>query len=145
MTDSVREQILAAAKTLLDGIAGWTFSRNRTARVVAYPSGVLVDGGQRADDQTLGLTRYSMDFTVEGYVQAATDDEIGPAVSAGIALIVAALMGDPQLGGLAVDLHEGETSVEFDRGEGKAPIGQFAIGFTVEFFTREADPLTAGP
>lgn len=146
MPTAVREQILAAAATRLATLTGVAVERNRTAAVGAFPALVLRDGGMTPDDQTLGLTRYRLRFQVEGWVEAATDALLGPALSDLQARVVAALLADVTLGGLAVDLAEGETAdPEIDRGEGRRPLAAFATDFTVEFFTREGDPYQPGP
>ncbi|MGE0715647.1 MAG: hypothetical protein AB7P02_09400 [Alphaproteobacteria bacterium] len=142
---AVREQALAAVETAMQTLGGVTVYRNRSSRIVSLPAVNLVDGGMKADDETLGLTRYDMEFSVQGYVDPANDAAIGPAISDLQARIVEALLADPTLGGVVVDVHEGESRVDIDRGEGKAPVAMIETDFTVEFFTREGDPYATGP
>ncbi len=146
MPTPVREQVLAAVATLLAAIPGVALYRNRTVPVATFPALVLRDGGMTPSDETLGFTDYRLRLDVEGWVSAGTDAELGPAISELHAAVVAALLADTRLGGIAVDLHEGETSdPEIDRGEGRAPVAVFSTAFDVRFWTREGDPFTAGP
>ncbi len=146
MPTPVREQALAAIKSALTTqLTGVAVYRNRSAKIVSIPAVNLIDGGMRPDDQTLGFTRYEMDFAIQGLVEASTDDELGPALSDLQARVVAVLLGNVTLNGTVIDIHEGGSSVEIDRGEGRGPNGMIETEFVCEFFTREGDPYTGGP
>lgn len=142
----IREQALVAVRTALEtGLVGVTVHRNRTARISVRPSANLLDGGMTPNDETLGFTRYALRFAVQGYIETADDELLGPAMSELQAAIVTALLGNVTLGGVVVDVHEGETTVEVDRAEGRLPGGVIETEFTVDFFTAEGNPRLAGP
>lgn len=148
MPTPIREQIAAAVKTALSGIAGVTVYRNRTKEVPenAMPALVLVDGGHDSDQtQSPGHTAYALELTVEGYAKAADDDAIGPALNDLYGKLLAAVMADTTLGGLAIDIREGGMTMDSDRGDGRASLGGFALTLYVDFWTSTGDPYTAAP
>lgn len=147
MPTPVREQALAAIRLALDTqLTGVRVYRNRAAPLVNFPAVNLVDGGMKPDDGTLGFTRYDLSFAVQGAVEATDDEGLGPALSDLQARIVVALMGNVTLGGTVVDVHEGDTATNFDRGgDSRKPVAMIETEFTAVFFTREGDPYVGGP
>ncbi|BBK30309.1 hypothetical protein EDC65_2245 [Stella humosa] len=149
MPTPVVEQVLAAVEARLAAITGFPgllVERNRDAEVDRFPTLLLIDGDQdRIGDETMGYRRVMLEFMVEGYVSANLQSGLGPARNALYAAVVAALMADPTLGGLAVDLHEGRTSRALGTGDGQTPAAAFATIYELEFWTREADPYSLGP
>lgn len=145
MTAPVREQVLAAFFTALQGLAGVTVERNRNREVAPemMPALVMLDGGQRRQDET-GLARYAMQVDVEGYVLAASDSGLGPALNDLYARTVAAALADSTLGGVAVDVREGELDVLIVREAGR-PAAGFNLTFEIEFFAAPSDPFAPAP
>ena len=149
MADTVRERVLAAFKTTLEGLTvfGLSVERNRDTQVTEFPALVMRDGEPQPDDTfATYVTRYVMPVEVEGYVRT---DEDGKTVEQKIdqlyGLVVQALLADPTLGGLAVDVAEQPTAVQRDTAEGHPDCGAFLTTFLVEFWTRQGDPYTVGP
>ena len=141
----IREQVLAAFFARLQGLAGVTVERNRNREVTPemMPALVLLEGGQRRQDET-GLARYVAEADVEGYVLAATDAALGPTLNDLYARAVVAALADPTLGGLAVDVREGALDVMIVRESGK-PAAGFSLTFEIEFFAAPADPFAPAP
>ncbi len=145
MTLAVREQILVAVKARLATIAGVTVERNRNRPVQAFPALVLRDGGTAPGESVTGRQGWGLQLDVEGWVSAADGDAAGAALSELQARVVEAFAADQTLGGLAVDVTEGETQVDLDDGAGRAVTMGFSTLFTVQFWTRPFDPRTAAP
>lgn len=146
MSTSIREQVLAAVEARLSNIIGVTVERNRVEPVTVFPSLVLVDGGHTVSDENTGLKLYALRLDVEGYVQAETADELGPALSDLYAKAITALMADRTLGGVAIDVREGELrDPEIDRTQGHGPHSAFSLAFEVDYATDPADPYQLGP
>ena len=141
----VREQVLAALLARLQTLPGVTVERNRNREVTPemMPALVLLDGGQRRQEET-GLARYVAEADVEGYVLAATDAALGSTLNDLYARAVAAALADPTLGGLAVDVREGALDVMIVRENGK-PAAGFSLTFEIEFFAAPADPFAPAP
>ena len=146
MPTSIREQVLAAVAARLGTIGGVTVERNRVEPVTAFPALVMIDGGHTVTEENAGLKLYASRFDVEGYVQTTTAAELGPSLSDLYAKTVAALMADRTLGGVAIDVREGELrDPEIDRTPGHAPHAAFSLAFEVDYTTRPADPYQPGP
>ena len=141
----VREQVLAAFFAKLQTLAGVAVERNRNREVTPemMPALVLLEGGQRRQDET-GLARYVAEADVEGYVLAATDAALGPTLNDLYARAVVAALADPTLGGLAVDVREGALDVMIVRESGR-PAAGFSLTFEIEFFAAPADPFAPAP
>lgn len=139
---TIREQCLAAFKSRLNTLApAVNVYRNRGAEVQRYPAVAMVDGGQDVLTPSAGLAIYTMRVGVVGWVSAANDDAQGPAVSALYGSIVAAVLADHTLGGVAVDVREGDMSdPSVDRSPGVAPTAAFEITFEIDFITAEKNP-----
>jgi len=147
MSLTMREQVLAAFKTALDEVAtaipGTAVERNRDIEVTSFPSVVMIDGGHALSHDTSDAQRYVLGIDVEGYVEASTFAALGPAISALYGAIVQAACVDLQLGGLAVDLEEGDmTDPEISRSEGQGCTAAFSVAFSVEYWTAVGDPFT---
>lgn len=137
---TIRERCLAAFAAALGAVPGITIERNRTARVNRFPSIIVIDGGQTPNTASTQATFYTLRVSVEAWITAAFDAGLGPAISATYGRILAAALADPTLGGVAVDVREGEMSdPEIDREEGIGPTAAFAIGFEIDFLTAEGD------
>jgi len=146
MSTSIREQVLAALESRLGTVAGVTVERNRVESVTEFPALVMIDGGHTVTDENTGLKLYRLRIDVEGYVEATTAAELGPALSDLYAKAVAALMADRTLGGIAIDVHEGELrDPEIDRTQGHGPHAAFSLAFEVDYATNPTDPYQPGP
>jgi len=137
---TIREQCLAAFATGLGTVPGVTVERNRTARVRKFPSAIVLDGGQTPNTASTQATFYTLRVSVETWITASADAALGPGISGMYGKILTAALADPTLGGVAVDVREGEMSdPEIDREEGIGPTAAFEIGFEIDFLTAEGD------
>lgn len=148
MPTSIREQILVAFKAKLTGLSGVTVYRMRRKPVdqVNMPAVNQLDGMDRVTEEVFGYDKREMPVAVEGFAAGATDEAMASAASDLEARVVAAVLsGDRRLGGLCVDIAEGEAEFDADEGDGKSPEAAFARTFLVTFFTGSGDPFAAGP
>jgi hypothetical protein len=144
MAIPIREQVLAAlAARLAAELPDVAVERNRDSAVTRYPALVIVDGDQTADHSTAGITQYTAQAATEGYAQTSTPAGLGPALNDLYGRTLAASVADPTLGGIAVDVREGEMTVVVERGEGGKPTAGFSLA--IEFFTAPGGPFTAAP
>jgi hypothetical protein len=146
MPISIREQILTAFLVRLQTIASVTVERNRVEPVEAFPSLVMIDGGQSTTEENAGTKLHALRIEVEGYVSATTAADLGPALSDLHGQAVLALMAERTLGDLAIDLREGELrDPEIDRTQGHGPHAAFSLAFEVDYFTDPNDPYQPAP
>jgi hypothetical protein len=146
MPVSIREQILSAFLVRLQTIGNVTVERNRVEPVEAFPSLLMIDGGQTVVEENAGIKLHTLRVEVEGYVNAATAAELGPALSDLHGQTVLALMADRTLGDLAIDLREGELrDPEIDRTQGHRPFAAFSLAFEIDYFTDPNDPYQPAP
>lgn len=137
---TVREQCLVAFAAALGTMPGVTVERNRTARVRRFPSAIVLDGGQAPNTASTQVAFYTLRVSVEAWVTANADAGLGPGISGMYGKILAGALADPTLGGVAVDVREGEMSdPDIDREEGIGPTAAFEIGFEIDFLTAEGD------
>lgn len=150
MTDSVRERVLAAMLTALEGITSvygldGHVHRNLEAEVEHFPTLILVDGDEQADEENFnGFCQCFMTVAVEGHVrlEGGSATNIGSAINALYAATEAALLADRTLGGVAVNILKQGCEVDVNRGTGQQPQGAFAATYTVQYFHRSGDPTT---
>ena len=147
MPTPIREQVLAAFHTAIDTALSVDVERNRSREIPVDSTSyvVLLDGQQYIASDETGLIFYTMTVTVEGYSRAATDALVGPAVNALYADVVAAAVADHTLGGLSVDVREGDLPDVYIDPEASKPTMAFALDFEIDYFTKETDPYTIGP
>jgi hypothetical protein len=144
MSDTVRERVLAAFAAKVALVSGVTVERNRDYNVTAFPALVVLDGGQQAEDDNTGYTRYTMTVDVEGYVGAGSLN-VGNRLNELYGKMLACVMADRTLGGLAIDISEQELDISINREEGQARTGAFLATFSVEYFTAQGNPYVPGP
>ena len=151
MATSVREQILAAFHTAVStalpiAIPGSTVERNRSRACPKASNAfvILYDGPQFIISDETCATRYNLDVDVEGYARASTDALLGPAVNALYGELVKAALADHTLGGLSVDVQEGNLQDVYIDDEASKPTGAFAMTFTIQYSTAGGDPFTLG-
>jgi len=146
MPISIREQILAAFLARLQTIANVTVERNRVEPVEAFPSLLMMDGGQSVSEENAGVKLHALRVDIEGYISAVTAAELGPALSDLHGLAILALMADRTLGNLAIDLREGDLrDPEIDRTQGHRPFAAFSLAFEIDYFTDPNDPYQPAP
>jgi hypothetical protein len=143
---SIREQILAAFHVRLQTIANVTVERNRVEPVEAFPTLLMIDGGQSVTEENAGVKLHALRVEVEGYVGTTTAADLGPALSDLHGQTVLALLADRTLGDLAIDLREGELrDPEIDRAQGHRPFAAFSQTFEIDYFTDPNDPYQPAP
>jgi hypothetical protein len=147
MPTSIREQVMAALKAQLAGLAGVTVERNRAEEFPAdkLPALNLIDGGHAAGHGVHGLTGYLLTATIEGFAQAATGEAAATALNDLYAKVVDLFDPDATLGGLVLRVDETRLEVELDRGTPEEPQAAFSLDLELEFHTRPGDPYTLGP
>jgi hypothetical protein len=147
---AIREQVLAALKvrleTLLPAVPGLAVFRNRTKGITA-PALNVQDGPQQKDSSIVAMQRTVMSVAIAGYVEATSDEEIGPALNDLYGRVIDALEADVTLSadlsgnGPAFDLREGGLDVDLGTDADGAPLetpaGWFYLTVEIEFTTRQ--------
>ncbi|MGB4101070.1 MAG: hypothetical protein WBK91_04100 [Alphaproteobacteria bacterium] len=149
MTDTIREQCLVALVARLATMAGVQVSRNSDIDMArdAMPAVVLFEGNLGAILDNQYTTIYRQAVEVDCYVKAANSDLLGSAVSDLFGKVTLAVLGDPSMGGVAVNL---EPQPDFcsapiiDRTPGRAATAAFTLGFVIQFHTKANDPYIQG-
>jgi hypothetical protein len=137
---TVREQILQAIVTrlaLIPGIAEVT--RETSGDPSRFPALVVMDGDQQPIEREPSVSRYEMSPGIWGYVEG----EDGPAVaSARTKLygdVVAALITEPPLDGLAETIEEG--ALDTRPGQlGALRRLEFGLTFNITYATKRGAP-----
>jgi hypothetical protein len=148
MADTIVERIHAAIAAKLAEIIGVVVERNRDTGFQEFGSKGslnLIEGDQSPDFETTQVSKYFVRPSVEGYVQKATPAELGPALNALYGLVLAKLWEDRTLGGLAIDVREGERAVQIGARVNQRPVMGFQLELEVEFWTAEGDPTALAP
>jgi hypothetical protein len=148
MPTPLREQVIAALADRLATLTGVRVERNRDREIEPsmMPMLVIVDGGQSVDEGNSGIRRYVLRLAIEGYVAAATPAGLGLALSDLYARTVELLLADHTLGGIAVDLREGDLADPvIDREPGHRPIAGFELSIEVEYWTAPGDLTAPAP
>jgi hypothetical protein len=151
MSTSIREQILTAFTTVIStdlpiAIPGTDVERNRSRPVPKTSDAfvILYDGAQFIVSDETCATRYTMDVDAEGYVKAATDALIGPAINNLYGELTKAALADHTLGGLAIDVRESNLQDVYIDDESQKPSAAFAVTFNITYSTAGGDPFTLG-
>ena len=151
MADAIREQVLAAFHTAVSAalaiaLPGTVTERNRSREVPESDDSfvILFDGPQIILSDDTCTTRYELDVDCEGYARAATDAVLGKALSNLHGELVKAALTDHTLGGLSVDVREGDLQDVYIDDEASKPTGAFALTFQIQFSTAGGDPFTLG-
>ena len=145
MATTRRETILAALKTVLTGIAGYTASRNlaRPYQADELPALNLVDGGQDLSEEYTGLRAYTLRADIEICVSDDGEESDGAELNAAYGAVLAAIEADRTLGVAGVidtrDVGLSDPEVD-DRG---APTYWAVLGLEIDFETAEGDPTSA--
>lgn len=105
-----------------------------------YPATLVYDGEQDADYGNHGITRYRLVVPVECMVQSSAAN-IGTALNEQYAAVVAAMMANHTLGGLAVDVVELSASEpNIDETRAAKRVGTIGITFAVDYVTPQGNP-----
>ena len=135
---AVREQILAEVTTRLETVTGLTVFRTPETEIdeSQFPAAAVFGGDHETNSQDANLAlTYQMSVLVELYVQANTGPELEPAYHALYASVIAALMTDTTLGGLAHWFVEFGMTVERNYIDGQGPTIAGQINFSTLFST----------
>lgn len=160
----VIEQVTRAVLALVQSLGqaeGLTVYRNRRQHVGVgdMPALNLLRVGHRDSQgvsEEIGHTAYILELGVVGYArldwkdrdsadQDRCDALLDTALTDLYAKVVSAVLADPTLGGLVVDIAEGGLLLDADRGEGKESAGMFDLTLSVTYWTKPGDPYTVGP
>ena len=144
MPTPVREDVLAAVKTALDGVAGATAYRNQylPLKQAELPALVLFDGDEFSDADSTGVTIHTMTIDVEITATGAT---IGTTLNDLYAKTVVALTADVTLGGFSFDVREtGMELTEIDDSRASTLVAIATVSFEIDYLTAENDPYTIG-
>lgn len=118
-----REQILQAVAATLAGTAGVAGSvyRSRTEALERAEAPALIVSweGEEPTEDVSGLMEKRLTVVVGVYTRGDTPDSLADPI---VDSVHARLMAAPTLGGLAMDLAEGGTTVEFDEADQTAAI-----------------------
>ncbi len=145
---SRRESAIEAAQAALAGItsvAGLTVVRALDRPIVAADCPILaIDAGPgRVRDRGQGIVLWEVGLEIEGWVAAATDAGLGPALNALYAAAVKALYADVTLGGAALSLSEERLATLVDETAGHEPVMGFELAVTIVIETAESTLETA--
>jgi hypothetical protein len=139
---AIREQILAILDTRLAALPGLAeYERMASGDPAAFPALILNDNGQSIRETEAGATRYALDLMIEGYVEGGTGASASAALNELHAAVVAAVMSEPPIGGLAEVIEEGALRVDVATLGGARRLG-FALDLTIQFATRRGDPAS---
>ncbi|MGE0253482.1 MAG: hypothetical protein AB7H93_23605 [Vicinamibacterales bacterium] len=157
MPSTIREQAQAAFTAALEGMGGTpavAVDVNRLAPVLPsqMPCLNVIDGGHEARDLNAGAADFDMTITVACAIAEAEGVAQRQAVNALYGRIVAALLADPTLGGVAYDVREVSMSDPVPDAIADAAgnivseeFTVFEVVFAVAFVTDERDRTSLAP
>lgn len=105
----------------------------------AYPAIKIFDDGQQIAEVEAGATRYALSVAIEGHVQGGVGDATHAALNDLHAAVIAALLSEPPLGGLAETVEEGGMRVQLIELADERSLA-FAQDLTITFATPRGDP-----
>lgn len=118
---TIREQILQEIEELIDSVpdvaGGAHRSREDALAREESPAIVIRWTGDRPRTSVHAYTDSELDIEVDVYRRGSVPDQLADPIVAGVH---AALMADPTLGGLLIDLTDGETQLDLDGGDSDA-------------------------
>lgn len=148
MPTPIREQALAAFEAaLIAGLTAIPVERNRSRAIPedAAKYVLVFDGPQiKVSDET-GVDVYRMTVSVEGYIRVKGDALAGPALNELYADVVVAATADLTLGGIAVDVREGNMPDAYIDPDATLATMAFELEFEIDYMTKQDDPYTLGP
>ncbi len=142
---SRRNDVIAAVVAALGGAgkpAGTTVERYRTMPITTAGLWILVypiaENVERAPTKSGRLARRSLVVRCECSAQGEpVDEQLDPLVL----WAVQALMADPSLGGVAINVQE--ELVQWEAADDDKVYGRAAVDFTIDYQTAAADPSAA--
>lgn len=143
MRDPTRREraIQAVCAALVAGVEA-TVRRNReVVDATEAPFVNVREGGHSPDYENLGLVMYDMALTLELVTSAPTEDDLGPIANALYGDCLSALMADPTLGGVCIQVREAGYEVVFATAEESGrPVAEGTLELSVTFITPDGDP-----
>src|SRR5262249_37177595 len=100
------------------------------------PQAVFHDGDQRANEETLGLTLYTMRPAVELFVPGGSEATLENLIQA----VLASVRSSDHLGGRIIELIEGDTDPEVLRQEYSGPLVAARIDLECTYATPPGQP-----
>lgn len=155
MALTIREQVLAAMLTALegiteltgdDGVFGLKVYRNPDFEITDAYALALVDGDENASEENFqGVCDCQMEVQVEGHVRLDGDSatNIGTELNTFYGKVEKALLADRTLGGKAINILKTGCIIDVNMGTGQTPQGAFAAQYLVHYWHRSGDPFTA--
>lgn len=120
MAASIREQCLAAIKArvlAVPGFVGVTRSRTDKFQANESPSANIAPGHADPNEVAIGKVDERLDLTVSIFARATAGVAADTVADPFVLATHAALMAEPTLGGLAVDMDEAGTTWNFDESD----------------------------
>jgi hypothetical protein len=150
MTDSIREQVLAAFFTAINGDAAFRSVDVERNRGIPVPAGktqyvVVYDGGEPQAIASSGISTITMTPAVELYQRGATRAAATTALNNLAADAIKAALADYSLGGLSIDVRYGGMSDPIPSAEDNRYLMTAEIIFQIDYQTDDIDPYTAAP
>ena len=137
---AVRELIFAEIERRLRAIPGVAeVERMPSGDPAAFPALHIYDDGQKPGEGEAGVTQYAMPIVIDAFVEQAGGAAAHAAMNELHAAVVAALITDPPLGGLAETIDDGEMIVRVANLASSRRMG-FALDIVIGFPTRRGDP-----
>lgn len=122
-------------------------SRNKrrplNANGVRVAINILTDGLVADDTVSSDATRVIEPFNILGSVRSPDDETAQDEIDDLYAATVKAVMADPTLGDLVIDVRQVALQTEFSNDEGAEPIGQFDLTLEIDYETAQGDPYTS--
>jgi len=141
---AIREQIAAKVDALLQALANAAsgeYERDPSGDPTTFPAFSFTDDGHQVIEAEAGVTRYALDASIEVYAEGSTGAAVSAALNEHHASVVAAIMADPPLDGLAEQITEGDLA-RFTAMLAGAPRKGFRQKFTIIFPTRRGNPAS---
>lgn len=141
---SIRERICAVLDARLQAIAlehGGEYERDPSGDPIRFPALSLLDNGQRPSEEESDTTRYAMDIAVEAFAEGSGGLEVSQLLNELHAEIVAAVMQEPPIDGLAEGFEEGVLTRSTATLADQSRKG-FRQDFIIIFPTRRGDPAS---
>lgn len=139
---AVRYQIALEAKARMETLGAAEVELMPSADPVEFDAIHLFDDGQGIGDAQAMTTQYDMRLRIECYFEQAGQGAAYLALNDRYAQVVAAMMAEPPMGGLAETIEEGSLRIGVASLASK-PRLYFAVDFDISFATRRMDPAQA--
>jgi len=136
-----REAIFAEIETRMRAIAGvGEVERMPSGDPTRWPAIGIEDGVQSADGNTEpGVNRYDLPVTISGFVEGGGGSTAHAAANELYRAVVAAMISDPPLGGLAEEVTEGDLRMQVAMLADRRRIG-FELDFSITFVADKFNP-----